>query len=258
VNNRATDAGRGQDQSWPIETIIDQGYGLIAATYNEIEEDYNGGKGIRTLYEKAYPGKYSWGAIAAWGWTLSRIVDYLVTDLDVDSSRIAAVGHSRLGKTAIYASVFDERFSLVIPSQSGTGGAAPSRSVPDCQCETVKDINTEFPYWFSPVFHQFNEQVTKLPFDQHSFISLVAPRPILLDGAVEDLWGNPSGVFQMEVAANPVYLLLNTPGISTTSMPPVNTLVSSILGYVIRPGKHSMTPLDWGYYLEYADIYFKK
>jgi len=256
VDNKATEAGRGKDiNTWTVHNTVERGYGLAAVTYGQIEADYNNSMdGVRALYNKTFPGQYTWGAIEAWAWGISCIIDYLVTDYDIDSTRIASVGHSRLGKAAIVAAAFDERIALAIPSEAGCGGTAPSRST---EGESVKDINSVFPYWFSPEFHLFNNQVTKLPFDQHSLISLVAPRPVLLLCAVNDTWSNPPGQFQMLLDANPVYLLLNTTGITVKTMPPVNVLVDSVLGYVIRPGVHSMTPLDWGFYLNYTDVHFK-
>jgi hypothetical protein len=247
TNNRATAASRGtQVNTWALEQSIDRGY-AVALFYNgEVEGDRpNAPGGVRA----AWPD-YDWGAIAAWAWGLSRAVDYLVTDPDIDSKRIAVVGHSRNGKAALVAAAFDERIALAIPLQAGCGGTAPSRGKIG---ESVKQINDRFPHWFNAQFKQFNEQPDRLPFDQHCLVALCAPRPVLLPNAVEDQWANPKGQFEVLQAADPVYRLLGAGGLDAKEMPEPGHLVDSVLGYYIRPGRHSMTTADWKVFLDYAD-----
>ena len=162
------------------------------------------------------------------------------------------MGHSRLGKAAIVAAAFDERVALVIPHQAGCGGTAPSRGKVG---ESVTRINTSFPHWFDDEFKTFNDQPERLPFDQNGLVALVAPRPVLFTNAVLDTWANPEGQFQVIQAAEPVYKLLGAGGLDARSMPEVNVLVSSTLGYHIRPGKHSMGREDWTVFLKYADAH---
>lgn len=190
------------------------------------------------------------GTIAVWAWGIHRAVDYLVTNPDIDRTRIAVVGHSRLGKTALLAAALDERLALAIPLQAGCGGTAPSRGKIG---ESVKQINDHFPHWFDAVFKQFNDRPDRLPFDQHCLVALVAPRPILFANAVEDTWANPEGQFQVLKAAEPVYRLLGAGGLDAQKMPEPGHLVASRLGYYIRPGKHSMTAEDWKVFLDFAD-----
>ena len=171
----------------------------------------------------------------------------------IDTARIAVVGHSRNGKTALLAAAFDERIDLVIPSQAGCGGTAPSRGTVG---ESVKQINDRFPHWFNTTFKAFNEQTDKIPFDQHCLIALCAPRPVLLSNAVEDQWANPAGQFEVLKAAEPVYRLLGAEGCAAETMPETGKLVDSNLGYWIRPGKHSMTKADWEVFLKFADAQF--
>src|SRR5262249_7964393 len=187
-------------------------------------------------------GPLDWATIAAWAWGLMRGVDYLLTDKDIDGKRIAVVGHSRLGKTALLAAAFDDRIALSIPLQAGCGGTAPSRGKVG---ESVKAINTGFPHWFTGAFQDFNAKPGRLPFDQTCLVALCAPRPVLFANAVEDSWANPDGQFQVLKAADPVYRFLDAGGLDAKEMPPVNKLVDSKLGYFIRPGKHSMTRDDW-------------
>jgi hypothetical protein len=259
-DNRASDDQRGRAKdTWPIEQIVNRGY-AVATFYNgDIDPDTPQWDGIHRYYFKegqTQPGEHEWGTIAAWAWGLSRVVDYLVTDRALDRRRIAAVGHSRLGKTVLLAAAMDERIALAIPHQAGCGGTAPSRTRSD-KAETVKRINDVFPHWFNDTFPKFNEQVDRLPFDQHCLLALVAPRPVLYTNAVEDEWANPAGQFQMMQAADPVYRLLGVMGLSARAMPPPGTLVDSRLGYYIRPGKHSMTAEDWQIFLTFADKHLR-
>ena len=188
-----------------------------------------------------------------------------MTDPDLDPKRIALVGHSRNGKTALLAAAMDERAAMVIPTQAGCGGTAPNRLPPALQNppdgklihETVKRINTAFPHWFCGNFKAFNEATDKLPFDQHCLIALCAPRPVLLSNATEDQWANPAGQFEMLRAADPVYKLLAGDGLGAAKMPEVGTLLDSRLGYYIRSGPHSMTGEDWKVWLDYADKWLK-
>jgi hypothetical protein len=251
VEHGATAAGRGGcSDTWPIDRIIGRGY-AVATFYNgDIEpDDPSLRDGIRyhLLPEgRTDPGPHEWGTVAAWAWGVSRAVDYLVTDKDIDAGRIAVVGHSRNGKAAIVAAAFDERISLAIPHQAGCGGTSPDRGTVG---ESVKQINERFPHWFCGTFHAFNDCPDRLPFDQHCMISLIAPRPVLLSNAAEDTWANPDGQFDMLEAADPVYRLLGVDGMESSDMPKVGTLMNSRLGYFIRPGKHSMTPEDWNAFM---------
>src|SRR5262245_11130450 len=215
-DNHATEEGRGSEiDTWALEQSIDRGY-AVATFYNgDVDPDRaDKREGIQKYLPKRElpPGASEPATIAWWAWGVHRVVDYLTTNPDVDSKRIAVVGHSRLGKTALVAAAFDDRIALAIPHQSGTGGAAPSRSK-NPKSESVKRINTSFPHWFNANFKQFNDQVEKLPFDQHCLTALCAPRPVLFTNAVEDQWANPDGQFDVLKAADPVYRFLNEGGL---------------------------------------------
>ena len=260
VDNRATDAGRGkQVDVWNLEGSIDRGYAVAAFYAGDIDPDKpDFTDGVHPHYFKpgqTKPDKHDWGAIAAWAWGISRAVDYLVTDKDIDPKRIAVVGHSRMGKTALLAAAMDDRIAMAIPLQAGCGGTAPSRGKIG---EPVKRINDVFPHWFNDEFPSFNEQVEKLPFDQNCLVALVAPRPVLFANAVEDEWANPAGQFDVLKAADPVYRFLGAGGLDAKEMPANGKLVDSTLGYFIRPGKHSMALVDWQAFWDFADRHFGK
>ncbi len=253
--DHATEASRGsQIDTWAIESTIDRGYAIATFYSGDIDPDRpDFTDGVHPYFHPAGQSQRtvdSWGTIAAWAWGIQRAVDYLVTDSDLDKSRIAVVGHSRLGKTALLAAALDTRIALAIPHQAGCGGTAPSRGKVG---ESVKQINDRFPHWFNDVFKQFNEQPDKLPFDQHCLVALVAPRPVLFSNALEDSWANPDGQFGVLLAADPVYRFLGVEGLETSTIPEPGRLLNSRLGYFIRPGKHSMNREDWKVFLDFAD-----
>lgn len=257
-DHQATDAGRGsQKEVWAVEQTIDRGYALACFYCGDIDPDRNDfSDGVHPFY--AAPGQvgrepHDWGTIAAWAWGMQRAVDYLVTNPEIDKARIALVGHSRLGKTSLLAGALDERVALIIPHQAGCGGTAPSRHNVG---ETVKQINDRFPHWFCDEFKKFNDQVERLPFDQNCLVALCAPRPVLLSNAQEDTWADPEGQFRVLQGADAVYRLLGSKGLDGRSLPEVDRLLDTPLGYYIRPGKHAMTTGDWKVFLDFADKHF--
>lgn len=257
--NLATDEGRGTAiDAWSLEHVIDAGYAVATVYYGDIVSDRSDKReGVQNYIKTGQPAEHDWGAIAAWAWGLQRVVDYLVTDADIDSSRIVVFGHSRLGKTALLAAAFDERIAAAIPSQAGCGGTAPSRTT-NPKAETVKIITKAFPHWFTPTFSKFRDSVDKIPFDQHALVALVAPRPVLFNNALEDQWADPDGQFRILVAADPVYKLLGSEGLGAKERPAVGSSVLSPLGYAIREGKHSVTPADWRVFVDFANARLKK
>ena len=195
----------------------------------------------------------SWGGLAAWAYGIHRAVDYLVTDPDIDTERIAVMGHSRNGKAALFAGATDDRIALVVSNQSGCGGAALSRRK---QGETVKAINDSFPHWFNREFRKFNDNQDQLPLDQHLLISLMAPRPVLVASARGDNWADPEGEFLGLKGAESVYKLFGKAGLIVDEMPDTNQLVGAELGYHIRPGEHSVGSADWKVFMDFADQFF--
>jgi len=256
VDHRATEATRGTESSrWPLEMILKAGFAVATAYYGDIEPDHADGwkdslraavsaDGANTVWKDG-----EWGAIGAWSWGLSRIADYLQSDAQIDGKHLAVIGHSRLGKTSLWAGVQDERFGAVISNNSGEGGAALMRR--DFG-ETTAIITKAFPHWFTPKYATYAGNAAACPIDMHMLIALAAPRPIYIASAAEDHWADQKGEFLSGFHSQPVYALFGKKGTVVEAPPEIDTPVGDFIGYHNRTGKHDVTDYDWSQYLAFA------
>jgi hypothetical protein len=246
---------------WPVEEGIARGYAMAAFSNADLDPDKDNGfkDGIHGILDGATRPPDAWGTIAAWAWGASRCMDYLVTDKDIAKDKVAVIGHSRGGKTALWAGAEDERFALVCSNDSGCVGAALSRRQKKGK-ETVAVINKSFPHWFNANFKTYSNRVEELPVDQHMLIALIAPRAVCVGSASQDLWADPRGEFESAVRAGPVYRLFDKSGLGAPSdMPALGTVLGGDgLHYHIREGKHDLNAVDWGFYMDYADKQWRK
>lgn len=245
------------DFRWPYELVLKAGMGVATAWRDSIEPDGKDSKlaeaegvcrdgGVRSWYNK----DGDWGAISAWAWGLSRIVDYLETDEAYDTDRLAVIGHSRLGKTALWAGANDLRFDMVISNDSGCCGAAISRRKFG---ETFAVIDTSFPHWFTREFDKYKGREEIFPADQHWLIALAAPRPVYVASATEDLWADPKGEWLAAKAAEPVYALFGMQGLDDGMPAPDVSDGDGRIGYHIRRGTHNILAFDWQQYISFMN-----
>ncbi|MCW2637690.1 MAG: acetyl xylan esterase [Blastococcus sp.] len=246
-----------KSEFWPAEQIVARGYAAAAFQVDDVAPDTKDAwqHGAHHLFDPPQRAADAWGTIAAWAWGASRAMDYLVTDKDIDALRVAVVGHSRGGKTALWAGAQDTRFALVISNDSGSTGAALARGKSG---ETIADINKNFPHWFAQNYKSYNSREDALPVDQHQLIALIAPRPAYIASATQDTWADPASEFLAGVAASPVYKLWNREGLPASTLPkPGMSIHNGFIGYHLREGGHNLTLFDWQNFMTFADLRMK-
>jgi Heparinase II/III-like protein len=242
-----------KDEYWPVKEALKRGYGMAVFNSSDLDPDNfdNFKNGIHGLLDQKVRPDDAWGTLAAWAWGASRCMDYLVTDKDVASDKVAVVGHSRAGKTALWAGAEDTRFALVVSNESGAGGAALAMRR---YGETVARLNSSFPHWFCSNYNKYSNNEDSLPVDMHMLLALIAPRALYVDCADEDLWGDPKGSYMSLYNAIPVFNLLGRNSDIPESMPPLNKqVISGRVAFHIRDGAHNLLLKDWNWFMDFAD-----
>lgn len=241
--------------------VIEKGFGIATFNYSDVDPDSLGSvaQGIRGHYLKEgqkEPAPEEWGAIAAWAWGISRIVDYFETDPQIDAKKVAIMGVSRQGKTVLWAGAHDTRIALVLASCSGEGGAALSRRN---YGETIAHLvaPTRYPYQFCANYAKYAEDPKQQPFDSHMLVALMAPRPVLLQTGNTDGWSDPKGEFMAAIAAGPVYKLFGKQGLETDKMPEAGQPILHTIGYLMHVGGHGSLPGDMTVFLNFMQMNFK-
>lgn len=225
-----------------MEKMIEAGFGVATIYRGDVNPDkIDYSDGIQPFFYtdgQQEPANNEWGNLAVWAWGLSRIMDYFEMENEIDESKVIVFGHSRIGKTALWAGVADQRFAAVISNDSGCGGAALSKRKFG---ETVERINEKYPHWFCKKFRIYNNNEESLPVDQHELIALIAPRPVYVASTVDDRWSDPRGEFLSAFYATPGYELFGKKGIPSSQMPELNQPIQNTVAYHIRPGGHDIT-----------------
>lgn len=241
---------------WPAEAMIARGY-AAAAFYNgdvvpDKHDDFR--SGVFAIFDRQPRAVDAWGAIAAWAWGASRVMDYLETDPAIDAKKVGVIGHSRGGKTALWAGAEDERFAFVVSNNSGSTGAALARGKTG---ERIANINKGFPHWLNQNYKAFANREEELPVDQHMLLGLIAPRLLYVASATEDAWAHPKNEYLSTVAASLVYAVFRLKGIGDSEVAPDSPIQEGHIGYHLRTGKHDLTEYDWARFMDFSDRHWK-
>lgn len=238
----------------PMEMILDHGYGLAAMYPSEYVPDRAeaGLLALKQLSQGHTDEPTRWGAIAAWGWGFSRVIDVLQQDGRFAKDGFVTYGHSRYGKSALVAAAFDSRVGAVMSHQSGTGGASLNKYK---KGESVKEITKSYPHWFAKAYAGFAGHEQDLETDQHALLALIAPRPIFLGNARRDVWSDPNGAFRAAQGATPIYKLYKKQGLTQAKLSDYTPTAD--IAFWIRPGTHGVVKEDWPAFLAFMDAHFK-
>ena len=258
----APESDRGERaRRYPVEAIVEAGFAFATAWYGDVDPDFDDGfeNGLHAILPGAGAAEErasdAPGSIAIWAYGLSRLLDALEAVPDVDHRRVAVFGHSRLGKTALWAGAIDQRFAIVISNDSGCGGAALSKRR---HGETIEAITRRFPHWFCPRFASYADREDALPLDQHWLVALQAPRPVYVASATGDDWADPVGEFLAARDAGGVYALFGLSGVGAERPPAPGRSIGGHVGYHLREGKHDLTREDWERYLRFAARHLRR
>lgn len=238
---RATDLVECTD-FWPVERIVAAGYAAVAFRCQDVspDEDQRDAQGRLTNPR----------TIATWAWGASRVLDALGSLSEIDQSRVAVIGHSRCGKTALWAAATDPRFVMAVSNNSGCTGAALARGTTG---ETIAQIQDRFPYWFASEYLAYADRVHELPVDQHQLLANLSPRWLYVTSATEDAWADPEGEFLSTLAAGDAFA---HPIPWDVHLEPDHPVTTPSLGYHLRTGPHALTAWDWDQVIAFANPRF--
>ncbi len=241
---------------YEYEAVITAGYGIVSFDREMIRPDLQMAK--HGHYEedalsRSYP-PLPCGDIMAWAWGHSVIADWLKT-LE-DTGDLICTGHSRGGKAALCAGIYDDRFQVTAPIGSGCGGLGCARfsgtlaldRQDETKCETIGRMAHVFPTWMNEQYASFGTQsapypigdeVNSFPLDAHMLRAACAPRAVFNSEGTEDFWANSFGTQLCRDAAQKVYDFLGVPDRNV---------------FHIRPGIHDFNREDWAALIDFCDI----
>lgn len=244
----------GPTHATPFEEISDRGFAVVELWFTNVttdDNDFSNGLAGK-IYKGRERGDSEPGKIAMWAWAAMRVMDYLETLPEIDTTKVAVIGHSRLGKTALFAGLMDERFALTISNDSGCSGASLGRSEVG---ESIQRITNVFPFWFCKNYFKYAGKPETMPFDQHFLVAGMAPRPVYVASASLDEWADPTTEYLSSVIASEVYEKLGLKGlVHPDRLPEVGECFQEgNIGYHLRHGEHYLSRYDWNRYMDYME-----
>ena len=240
----------------PVEDIIERGYASVTFFNGDVTKDGSGGfdNGVFSIYEKPYNRTpESWGVLSAWAWGASRVMDWIIREPTLDGAKVAVIGHSRGGKTALLAGATDTRFAMAISNGSGCMGDKLNHMF-DPMSEHFDEMHNNFWYWFCGNFEKYRGRDVEIDFDQHEFVALMAPRLVAIGSGYGDRWAGPEGQFECAKAASPAWELYGLKGIAPDAEfpKPSGEFIDGAVSYHQRLGGHDLNRVDWKCYLDFA------
>lgn len=242
---------------YPVEELVDRNVIIAEFVMDDValdrEDHYAGGMAPHYIKDGKRESD-TFGKIGMWAFAASRVLDYLLTLNCVDPNYTGVVGHSRLGKTALWAGANDTRFKYVFSNDSGCSGAAITRRKVG---EDFTFIARTFPYWFCERMQEISvsvEESERTPFDQHFLLAAIAPRNVYVGSATEDSWADPYSEYLCCMAASPAWKLFGKTGFvaDDTLYPSPNQIFAcGEIGYHLREGNHFLSRWDWNNYVDY-------
>ena len=247
---------------WPAEEIVDRGYATLAFYHEDIAQDDRRPvltNGVCLIYGDHE--KDSWGALSMWAWGASRVMDWIETEPSLDAAHVGVVGHSRGGKAALVAGVTDRRFAMACANDSGCGGAKLNHIELPKSEHVVVSAKRTYRSWYSHAYEKWADRDFEMPYDQHEWIALMAPRLVAVASATEDSWAGPLGEFHAARLASPAWELYGLKGLVAPENPPLVgdrpadglCYQEGSVSYHIRPGNHTLSAYDWHRYMDFAD-----
>ena len=242
---------------WPAEEIVRRGFAAIAFFNGDVTPDIEHGRRLGAFaafedVDRKYRSYDGWGVLSCWAWGASRVLDWIETEPSLDARHVAVIGHSRGGKTALVAAVEDPRFAMACSSCSGCGGAK-LHHIDLPASETIAKSNRSRRFWYCNQYAMWANRDRELPYDQHEYVALIAPRLVCIGSATDDDQAGPLGEYWTARLASPVWELYGKKGLVSDAWPePDAPQQEGSISYHRRTGKHDLTPSDWNVYMDFA------